>query len=50
VQEHVIRGGLPGRSAQGRRQHTRPVESIDRGVSLNRALWVLADEMRRLKA
>ncbi|MFM2058247.1 MAG: hypothetical protein RLY71_2632 [Pseudomonadota bacterium] len=50
VQENVIRGGLPGRSAQGRRQRTRPVESIDRGVSLNRALWVLADEMRRLKA
>jgi hypothetical protein len=50
VQENVIRGGLPGRSAQGRRQRTRPVESIDRGVSLNRALWLLADEMRRLKA
>ena len=50
VQENALRGGQPGRSAQGRRLHTRPVASIDRGVSLNRALWVLADEMRKLKA
>nr|WP_235537993.1 DUF932 domain-containing protein [Pelomonas sp. Root1217] len=50
VQENVIRGGQPGRNAQGRRMHTRPVQSIDRGVSLNRALWMLAEEMRRLKA
>ena len=50
VQENVIRGGQPGRSAQGRRLQTRPVASIDRGVSLNRALWMLAEEMRKLKA
>jgi hypothetical protein len=49
-QENIIRGGQPGRSVQGRRLHTRPVGSIDRGVSLNRALWVLAEEMRKLKA
>ncbi|TDM06552.1 MAG: hypothetical protein C4K60_18680 [Ideonella sp. MAG2] len=50
VQENVIRGGQPGRSAQGRRLQTRPVGSIDRGVSLKRALWMLAEEMRKLKA
>jgi hypothetical protein len=50
VQENVIRGGMAGRSAQGRRLQTRPVASIGRGVSLNRALWTLAEEMRRLKA
>jgi len=50
VQENVIRGGLAGRSAQGRRIQTRPVASIDRGVSLNRALWTLAEEMRKIKA
>ena len=50
VQENVMRGGQPGRSAHGRRMQTRPVGSIDRGVSLNRALWVLAEEMRKLKA
>jgi len=49
IQEHLTRGGLPGRSAQGRRMHTREVAGIDRNVALNRALWVLAEEMRRLK-
>ena len=50
VQENVMRGGQRGRSQQGRRLTTRPVGSIDRSVSLNRALWMLAEEMRRLKA
>ena len=50
VQENSLRGGQPGRTPQGRRTHTRAVGSIDRSVSLNRALWVLAEEMRRLKA
>ena len=50
VQENVIRGGQPGRSAQGRRLQTRPVGSIDRGVSLNPALWMLAEEMCKLKS
>jgi hypothetical protein len=49
VQENSLRGGQPGRSVQGRRMQTRPVASIDRSVSLNRALWVLAEEMRKLK-
>jgi len=49
VQENAMRGGQPGRSTQGRRIRTREVASIDRGVSLNRALWVLAEEMRKLK-
>ena len=44
-----MRGGQPGRSAQGRRMQTRPVAAIDRGVSLNRALWMLAEEMRKIK-
>jgi len=49
VQENIMRGGQPGRSTQGRRIRTRPVGSIDRTVNLNRALWVLAEEMRKLK-
>ena len=49
VQENVMRGGQAGRNAQGRRMRTRAVGSIDRGVSLNRALWMLAEEMRKLK-
>jgi hypothetical protein len=49
IQENALRGGQPGRSTQGRRIRTREVASIDRVVSLNRALWVLAEEMRKLK-
>jgi hypothetical protein len=49
VQENMMRGGQPGRSTQGRRVRTRPVGSIDRSVSLNRALWVLAEEMAKIR-
>lgn len=45
-----MRGGQSGRGATGQRLQTRPVGSIDRSVNLNRALWVLAEEMRKLKA
>ena len=48
-QENIQRGGQRGRTAGGRSIQTRPIASIDRSVSLNRALWVLAEEMRRLK-
>jgi hypothetical protein len=50
LQENMLRGGQSGRSVQGRRMQTRAVGSIDRSVNLNRALWVLAEEMRKLKA
>jgi hypothetical protein len=50
IQENVIKGGLRGRTAQGRRMRTREIAGIDRGVALNRALWVLAEEIRRRKA
>ena len=50
VQENLTKGGLHGRSANGRRQQTRPVQGIDSDVRLNRALWLLADGLRQLKA
>ncbi len=50
VQENATQGGQPARTPQGRSTMTRPVTSIDRSVSLNRALWLLAEEMRKLKA
>nr|WP_180276677.1 hypothetical protein [Pseudomonas syringae] len=46
----MVRGGLRGRNAKGRPTTTRPVNGIDQSIKLNRALWVLADEMRRLAA
>jgi hypothetical protein len=49
LQENMQRGGQPGRTVHGRRIQTRPIASIDRSVSLNRALWVLAEEMAKLK-
>ncbi|MBB5213952.1 DUF932 domain-containing protein [Parapusillimonas granuli] len=50
TQENLTKGGLHGRSANGRRQQTRPVLGIDSDVRLNRALWLLADGLRQLKA
>ncbi|MGH8159774.1 MAG: DUF932 domain-containing protein [Rhodanobacter sp.] len=50
TQENLTQGGLLGRSAKGHRQRTRPVQGIDQNVRLNRALWLLADGMRQLKA
>lgn len=50
VQENMIRGGLVGRNAKGKRMQTREVKGIDQGIKLNRALWVLAEGMRALKA
>lgn len=49
VQENMMKGGLRGRNRSGRTTTTRPVNGIDQSVKLNRALWVLAEEMRRLK-
>ncbi len=50
TQENLLKGGLQGRTANGRRQQTRPVQGIDSDIRLNRALWLLADGMRQLKA
>ena len=50
TQENLIRGGLVGRGNSGRRQRTRPVQGIDQDLRLNRALWLLADGLRQLKA
>ena len=50
TQENLTQGGLRGRSANGRHQQTRPVQGIDQNIRLNRALWLLADGMRQLKA
>jgi hypothetical protein len=49
VQENLVRGGLPARTTNGRRQRTREMQGIDQSVKVNRALWMLAEEMGRLK-
>lgn len=54
VQENLVQGGngYVHRDSKGNRsyRHTRPVQSIDGNVTLNRALWVLANKMQELKA
>ena len=49
VQENLLKGGLRGRNRAGRPTTTRQVNGIDQSVKLNRALWILAEEMRKLK-
>ncbi|EKC2495443.1 DUF945 domain-containing protein [Salmonella enterica] len=47
IQESLLKGGLPGRTAKGKRTHTRAVNGIDGDVRLNRALWVMAEQMQQ---
>jgi len=49
VQENIIKGGLSGRTKNGKRTTTRRVNSIDSNVKLNRALWNLSERMAELK-
>lgn len=46
-QENLSKGGLPGRSVQGKRSRTRAVNGIDGDIRLNRALWVMAEELQQ---
>jgi Domain of unknown function (DUF932) len=45
TQEHLVRGGLNGTAANGRRRQTRPVTSIQENVKLNKALWSLTERV-----
>jgi hypothetical protein len=47
AQENLVQGGV--RVAGRGRRHTRAVNGIDGNVALNRGLWVLAEEMRKLR-
>lgn len=50
VQENIIRGGLEGRSANGRRVQTRGITAIDRDREVNQTLWQISHNMASLKA
>ena len=41
----MLKGGISGRSARGKRIHTRAIHSIDTDIKLNRALWVMAETL-----
>lgn len=49
VQEHLVRGGIAGRSASGRRIRTRAITGVNEDLRLNRALWTLADRLAQAK-
>ncbi|NLR53284.1 DUF932 domain-containing protein [Citrobacter freundii] len=47
LQENLSKGGLSGRSVQGKCSRTRAVNGIDGDIKLNRALWVMAEELQQ---
>lgn len=51
VQENLTQGGLRGQNPETRRRlHTRAVTGISENTKLNKALWTLTEEMRKLVA
>lgn len=50
VQENIVKGGLNGRTATNSLTRTREIKGIDQNVKINKALWMLADGMAKLKA
>lgn len=51
VQENLVQGGLRGRNPETlRRARTRAVTGIAENTKLNKALWTLAEEMKKLKS
>lgn len=54
LQSNCIQGGITGtrRTAEGRQRQftTRTINGIDQDVKVNKALWILGEEMTRLKA
>ncbi len=53
VQENMIKGGVRGnvetQDGRTRTIKTRAVKSIDRDIKLNKALWTLTEEMKKIK-
>ena len=49
VQEHCIKGGSYLGYKKGRRVTARGVTGVDQDLKLNKALWVLADQMAKIK-
>ncbi|MDB4991199.1 MAG: hypothetical protein JWN04_6377 [Myxococcaceae bacterium] len=49
AQENLVQGGIRTTDRR-RRTRTRAVRGIDGNVQLNRGLWVLAEEMRKLRS
>lgn len=48
IQENFLKGGLNGRTTQGRNMILPAITGIDGDVKLNRALWMMAESMLEL--
>ena len=49
VQENIIQGGMRGITKKNKRSRVRAVSGINSNTAINKGLWILADEMRKLK-
>lgn len=47
IEEHIIRGGLQGVTANNRRTRTRQITNISRTIELERGMWNIATEMMK---
>jgi len=47
VQENLMRGGIRGRTTNGGRRRTTAISNPGQDVKLNRALWTLAEELKK---
>jgi hypothetical protein len=45
IQENLVKGGLSGMNARGRRVTTRPIRSVTADLDLNRSLWELTQRI-----
>ncbi|HZW30516.1 MAG TPA: DUF932 domain-containing protein [Isosphaeraceae bacterium] len=45
IQEHLIRGGLSGSTARGRRVTTRAIRGVTADLAINRSLWELTQRI-----
>jgi hypothetical protein len=50
VQENLTKGGVRGTNTEGKRRRVRGVKSVSEDTKLNKALWHLAEEFRRMKS
>jgi hypothetical protein len=49
IQENLIKGGLTGKNDKGQRRAINKVNSVIKDSSLNRAIWMLTEQMAQLK-
>ena len=49
IQENVIRGGILPRQGRQVGRRTREVASVDKATAINKGLWILAEQMKKIK-